>query len=190
MEKVRDQNYVTFVGVPGSGKSAMAHHIALKLQAEGYEIVPTKDIRKMEDYGDPRNPQVFVIDDVVGVFGLQKRVLDVLTNYEQKLTEPCMHKSRTLMTCREAVFNELQPSKSFLTKDENVIRLHSADHALHENDKRQILQKYGLSEDLMSPALLKSSSDMFPLLCKLFSKEPKFQALGSNFFSESNPLYH
>ncbi|XP_055995755.1 uncharacterized protein LOC125671725 [Ostrea edulis] len=182
MEKVRNQPYVTFVGVSGSGKSATAHHIALKLQEEGYEVVPTKDVRKMEDYGDPRNPQVFVIDDVVGVFGLQKTKLDVLINYEQKITEPCMVKSKTLMTCREAVFNEMLPNKPFLTKEETVIRLHSSDKALDNNDKKQILRKYGLNVNLISSTLLKLTSYMFPFLCKLFSKDTKFQALGSKFF--------
>ncbi|XP_056001178.1 uncharacterized protein LOC125656335 [Ostrea edulis] len=182
MEKVRNQPCVTFVGVPGSGKSATAQHIALKLQAEGYEILPTKDVRKIEDYGDPRNPQVFVIDDVVGVFGLRKTDLNVLDKYEQKITQPSMVKSRTLMTCRETVFNETLPYKPFLTKEETVIKLHSSDHALDDNDKKQILQKYGLNVNLMSPALLTSTSRMFPLLSKLFSKEPKLQALGSKFF--------
>ncbi|XP_055998771.1 uncharacterized protein LOC125654883 isoform X2 [Ostrea edulis] len=182
MEKMRKQPCVTFVGVPGSGKSATAHHIALKLQEEGYEIVPTKDINKIEDYGDPKNPQVFVIDDVVGVFGLKKTKLDVLTDYEQKITQPCMVKSRTLMTCRDVVFNETLPHKSFLTKEENVIKLHGSDHALDDHDKNQILQMHGLSVNLILPALLTSTSRMFPLLCKLFSKETKFQALGSKFF--------
>ncbi|XP_055998778.1 uncharacterized protein LOC125653998 isoform X1 [Ostrea edulis] len=182
MEKVRNQPCVTFVGVPGSGKSATAHHIALKLQEEGYEVVPVDEIREIKQYCDTKNPQVFVIDDVVGVFGLQKTKLDVLTDYEQKVTQPCMIKSRTLMTCREDVFNETLPYKPFLTKEETVIKLHSSDHALDDNDKKQILQKYGLNVNLISPALLTSASHMFPLLCKLFSKETKFQALGSKFF--------
>ncbi|XP_055998105.1 uncharacterized protein LOC125683237 isoform X2 [Ostrea edulis] len=182
MQKVRNQPCVTFVGVPGSGKSATAHHIALKLQEEGYEVVPVDEIREIKQYCDTKNPQVFVIDDVVGVFGLQKTKLDVLTDYEQKITSPCMYKSRTLMTCREAVFNEIKFYKPFLTKEETVIKLHSSDNALDNNDKKQILKKYGLNVDLMSPALLKSTAHMFPLLCKLFSKETKFQALGSKFF--------
>ncbi|XP_056000521.1 uncharacterized protein LOC130046350 isoform X2 [Ostrea edulis] len=182
MQKVRNQTYATFVGVPGSGKSTTAHHIALKLQEEGYEVVPVDEIREIKQYCDTKNPQVFVIDDVVGVFGLQKTKLDMLTNYQQKMTQPCMVRSRTLMTCREAVFNETLPYKPFLTKDENVIRLHSSDNALDDKDKKEILKKYSLDVDLMSPALLKSTSHMFPLLCKLFSKETKFQALGSKFF--------
>ncbi|XP_048740970.2 ankyrin-2-like [Ostrea edulis] len=182
VEKVRNQPCVTFVGVPGSGKSATAHHIALKLREEGYEVVPVDEIREIKQYCDTKNPQVFVIDDVVGVFGLQKSKLDVLTDYEQKITQPCMAKSRTLMTCREAVFNETLPYKPFLTKEETVIKLHSSDHALDNHDIKQLLQKYGLNVSLISPALLTSTSRMFPLLCKLFSKEPKFQALGSKFF--------
>lgn len=35
--KARNQPFVTFVGVPGSGKTATARHIALILQKEGYE---------------------------------------------------------------------------------------------------------------------------------------------------------
>jgi hypothetical protein len=76
----------------------------------------------MEEYSDPRNPQVFVIDDVVGVFGLQKSKLDVSTDYEQTITKPCMVKSRTLMTCRETVFNETLPYKPFLGRKKNMIR--------------------------------------------------------------------
>jgi hypothetical protein len=85
------------------------------------------------------------------------------------------------MTCREALFKETQSYKSFLTK-ENVIRLHSSDYALDDKDKKQILKKHGLNVDLIAPTLLTSTSRMFPLLCKLFSKETIFQALGSIFF--------
>jgi hypothetical protein len=65
--------------------------------------------------------------------------------------------------------------------------LHSCDHALDDKDKTQILKKYSLDVDLISPKLLKSTSHMFPLLCKLFSKEAKFQAHGSIFFL--NPFH-
>lgn len=58
LEQVRNQPYVTFVGVPGSGKTATVRHIALILQKEGYEILPTVDKNKIEDYCDPQNPQV------------------------------------------------------------------------------------------------------------------------------------
>ncbi|XP_048739549.2 ankyrin repeat and KH domain-containing protein mask-like isoform X1 [Ostrea edulis] len=186
MEKVRNQSFVTFVGVPGSGKSATAHHIALKLQEEGYEVVPVDEIREIKQYCDTKNPQVFVIDDVVGVFGLQNTKFDVLTDYKRKLTTPCMEKSRTLMTCREAVFNEIQSYTHFFTEEVNVVRLHSSENELDENDKKQILQKYSLHVNLLSPSLPALTTRMFPLLCKFFSKENNFKVLGQTFFM--NPI--
>lgn len=69
IEKVKQQPYVTFVGVPGSGKTATARHIALILEEEGYEILPIKKIKLIEDFCDLHNPQVFLVDDVVGVHG-------------------------------------------------------------------------------------------------------------------------
>lgn len=50
LEQIRTQPYITFVGVPGSEKTATARHIALILQKEGYEICPIKEIHKIEDY--------------------------------------------------------------------------------------------------------------------------------------------
>ncbi|XP_062582735.1 uncharacterized protein LOC134244485 isoform X1 [Saccostrea cucullata] len=106
LDQVRSQPYMTFVGVPGSGKSATIHHIALILQKEEYEVVPIIDIRKIEDYSDSRHPQVFVIDDVVGVLGLQKQKLESLIDYKRRISDPPNRNTKVLMSCREAVFNE------------------------------------------------------------------------------------
>uniref|UniRef100_A0A8W8NXM6 DZIP3-like HEPN domain-containing protein n=1 Tax=Magallana gigas TaxID=29159 RepID=A0A8W8NXM6_MAGGI len=66
LDTIKKQSYVTFVGVPGSGKTFTARHIALTLQEEeGYEILPIKDIKDIETFCDPHYPQVFIVDDVV-----------------------------------------------------------------------------------------------------------------------------
>lgn len=75
LEQVRTQPYVTFVGGPGSGKTATACHIALILQTEGYDIFAIKEINEIEDYCSQNIPQVFVIDDMLGVFGLNEHEL-------------------------------------------------------------------------------------------------------------------
>lgn len=76
-QQVKNQTFVTIVGVPGSGKTATVRHIALKLQAEGYEIIPITDKNKLVDYRDLQYPQVFVIDDVLGVFGFNAIELQI-----------------------------------------------------------------------------------------------------------------
>ncbi|XP_062594111.1 uncharacterized protein LOC134255601 [Saccostrea cucullata] len=180
LQKVREQPYVTFVGVPGSGKSATAQHIALILQKEGYEVVPVSDFRDLTEYCDPQNPQVFVINDVIGVLGVQKAKLESFLEYEQKLIKPSFEKTKVLLTCRETLFNQL--NKSFFTNEQNVIKLHSLENELSEDDQRSILEKHGLDRNLLSSALLTEASRMFPLLCKLYSNDQKFRINGERFF--------
>ncbi|XP_062586283.1 uncharacterized protein LOC134247893 [Saccostrea cucullata] len=187
LEKVKNQTHVTFVGVPGAGKTVTARHFALMLQQEGYEIVPIKDIRKIEDYCDPNNPQVFVIDDVVGVLGLQNTKLNLLTDYKDRIVKPVMTKSKTLMTCREAVYRESLESSLFFSDENNIVLLHNDVNALTNTDKKCIMKMYNIDVDLLSPACLTSASKMFPYLCKLFSSEKKFQSNGPAFFENPVP---
>lgn len=98
LNQVRNQPYITFVGAPGSGKTATAHHIALKLQKEGYELCLVKEINKIEDYSNRNTPQVFVIDDVLGIFGLNEHELHVINKYSEILRDPINPETKTLMT--------------------------------------------------------------------------------------------
>ncbi|XP_062612791.1 rabankyrin-5-like [Saccostrea cucullata] len=180
LNKVRGQPYMTFVGVPGSGKSATIHHIALILQDEGHEVIPIIEISEIYRYCDSHNPQVFVIDDVVGVLGLQKQKLETLVDYE-KIISHSIKGTKVLMSCREAVFKECY--KSFFINEGNVIKLYSAENALNDDDKIAILQTHGLDKDLLSPTLLRKVSTMFPLLCKLVSKEANFKNNIERFFT-------
>ncbi|XP_062599458.1 uncharacterized protein LOC134260970 [Saccostrea cucullata] len=185
LDKVKNQTHVTFVGVPGSGKTATARHIALMLQQEGYEIVPIDEIREIKQYCDLKNPQVFVIDDVVGVFGLQETKSDLLFLYQNRIMDPPMPKSKTLMTCREAVYREAIKTHSFFTEN-NIVWLHSEANALSHTDKINILKMYNIEVDLLSPINLKSASKMFPYLCKIYSTDKKIQVYGPAFFE--NPI--
>lgn len=168
--KVRNQSYITFVGTPGSGKSATAHHIALKLQDEdGYEILPIVDLKDIQDYCDPCNKQVFVIDDVIGEFGFDTNKLNRLEDFKKKITSPIMRSSKILMTCREVVFRNKAVSISFLNNEENVIQLQSEENKLTADDKRSLLAKYNLEEYLIPSERLFETSNMFPFLCKMYS---------------------
>lgn len=182
LEQVRTQPYVTFVSGPGSGKTATARHIALKLQTEGYDIFPIKEINKIEDYCSQNIPQVFVIDDVLGVFGLNEHDLHMINKYSERLKGPINRKTKTLVTCREAVFRNEMLSDCVLVKKENTILLQSKENALNNDDKQNLLEKYLLGRDFLNSDNLVSSSSMFPLLCKLFSSEPKLKVYGNTFF--------
>lgn len=142
---------MTFVGVPGSGKSATAYHIALKLNKEGHEILPIKDISLIERFCDPINPQVFVIDDVLGIFGLDKTEYKRAISYKKIFIEPIVAKTKILMTCRETVFKNDMLKGTFLTNEENVVQLHSNENALTDQDKYDLLAQYDIDKELLPP---------------------------------------
>lgn len=187
LEKVRNQPFVTFVGVPGSGKSATVHHIALILQKEGYDILPIRDISDIETFCDPQNPQVFVIDDVLGVFGLDLAKFKMLNEFQDKLVKPMMSKTKILMTCREVVFRDEDLSNTFLSKKGHVVQLHSDENALTVQDKYDLLTKYNLDAKSLSSNNLSEISNMFPLLCKLFATKKEYSVYGPNFFISPVP---
>lgn len=188
LNKVQSKPYITFVGAPGSGKTATARHIALKLQEEeGYDILPIKDIKDIITYCDPNYQQVFVIDDLLGVFGLNTEALSVLDMYKENIRKPKMSKTRILMTCRAIVFRNDLVSTSFLKEEENTISLHSEENELTDQDKYNLLKIYGLKENILTTEDLATTSNMFPFLCKLFSKKQEFKAYGSKFFKSPIP---
>lgn len=187
LKKVRNQPYVLFVGVPGSGKTATARHIALLLQEEGYEILSIKNINDLETYYDLKNPQVFVIDDVLGKYGLDVTMYNILKKYEDILNRPTMSKTKVLMTCRELVYRNEKVLDYFLRHQDNVESLNSEENALNDNDKLELLARYEIGADVLSSVEMKSSSYMFPFLCKLFSSKTDFKIYGSTFFTSPVP---
>lgn len=187
LEKVVNQPFVTFVGVPGSGKTVTARHIALKLQEEGYEILPIKDIKDIETYCDPNNPQVFVIDDVIGFLGLDMAAFNTLSRCEYLLKNPSMVKTKILMTCRKVVYKNEMLSKSVLFKNDNVILFDSKENKLNDTDKCKLFELYQLDPSILTSTNLAFTSNMFPYLCKLFSTKEEYNAYGAKFFISPIP---
>lgn len=188
LEKVRSQAFVTFVGVQGSGKTATARHIALKLQEEGYEILQlrARDIKDIETHCNPNIPQVFVIDDMLGMFEFEMSMFKMLDKYKYRLTNPKIMKTKTLMTCREEVFRNDVVLNTFLSKKENVVFMHSPNIALTDEDKNELLNKYNL--DNTESILTTKQSKMFPKLCNVFSKRKEYiKAHGKYLFPLPTP---
>lgn len=146
LEQVEIQSFVTFVGVPGSGKTATVRHIALILQKEGYKILPLRDIRNMESFCNPRKPHFFVIDDVLRVFGLNVGENDVIGKSKDLHKNPFHAKTKTLMTCREVIYRKGSYLNCLLSKKEKPIMLHSDENVLNDTDKFDLFEKYKLDK--------------------------------------------
>lgn len=162
-------------------------HIALILQKEGYEILPTVDKNKIEDYCDPQNPQVFVIDDVLGLYVLERAELKTLERYRDRLIKPTFSETKVLMTCRVSIYRNEQVFKSDLFRKENVVSFHSAENALNENDKYDLLAIYRIDKPPFTYDKQTLTSKMFPFLCNFFSKENQIKSYGHCFFKSPVP---
>lgn len=168
-EQVLSKPFVMFVGVPGSGKTATARHIALKLQKEDYDILSIKDIKDIETYCDTDKSQVFVIDDVLGKFSLDMKAYDLISRYKDSLLDATRNKTKVLLTCRLQVFRNHKLLEFFLCKKDHVVKLSSDENVLTENDKCSMLELYGIERDKLPSTDPAAALNMFPLSCKLAS---------------------
>lgn len=184
-EQVRQNTFTTFIGSSGSGKTATARHIALKLHAEeGYEIVPIRNIKDFESLYYSSSRQVFVFDDVFGVFGLQMEKYYLFKDYEDRLDNLKDKQTKVLMTCREVVYKTTAFARSCLSKQQHLIHLLGTD--LSDQDKRKIMTAHNLNTAILTEKQLSQVSEMFPLLCQLFSNQ-NFNKWGAQFFLKPIP---
>lgn len=63
----------------------------------------------------------------------------MIDTYSKRITNPINPKTKTLMTCRVAVFRNKRLSNCVLVKRKNVIHLQSKENALNDNDKHNLI---------------------------------------------------
>jgi broad-specificity NMP kinase len=78
-------NYITIIGGPGSGKTATARHIALQLEGQEWEVVPVCRLDEIIQYGDRDHKQVFVLDDVLGIFAVDMNIYNHIISHNEPI---------------------------------------------------------------------------------------------------------
>ncbi|CAG2234034.1 unnamed protein product [Mytilus edulis] len=168
-------------GSPGCGKSVAAHHVALKFEMEGYEIIPCDNPTDIIKHFTAEKIQVFVIDDVCGKFALNQHKADSWEQNDDKLSmlfKPCTRngdnediftksKTKFIMTCRENIYSH----KAFpnLTCFSHVQCSFSTTYKISPEEMRNIALSY-VSEDIVNDiqnlCLYDFSSDLWFVLQK------------------------
>ena len=192
LAKVMSQAITTIIGGPGSGKTAMARHIALRLQTEKqFDIVPVSSPSGIIQYGHADCMQLFILDDVIGVFGVERGKHINLEDHKERILNllRVSKNSKILFTCRKAVFNEASDLESFVLKKEFIVDLEENNNLLNEQDRAQILKNHCIQNAIsLGPDELPSTVTstvgimMYPLLCKLYCSESKYRSPGKEFF--------
>ncbi|XP_078320254.1 uncharacterized protein LOC111114861 [Crassostrea virginica] len=189
LEKVKSHPITTIIGGSGSGKTATVRHLALRLQNDcEFEIVRILSVSDVIQYGHPKCKQLFILDDVIGVFGVEYDKIANLERYKEGIIIALGECSKILFTCRKAVYNESTNLKSFVLDKEYLVDLEDSNNQLNAEDRKHILnnhcKQHGIS---LKPYQLPNISStigymMYPLVCKLFCSKSEYQALGKTFF--------
>ncbi|XP_071137098.1 uncharacterized protein [Mytilus edulis] len=182
--KVKDFSCILVTSNSGLGKTAIIRHIALKLHSEGFEIVPVESPEDIIKYKTKQN-QVFLIDDVLGKYGLSLTLLEKWERINEKLTS-CLGSelgaNKLLCTLRLQIALNTRFTNASTILNQVIVNLEEGSSELSKEEKRKILLKHlnrSNKENEMKPEEIEivcQTKYAFPLLCKLVStNEERFR---------------
>ncbi|XP_076108014.1 uncharacterized protein LOC143076203 isoform X3 [Mytilus galloprovincialis] len=168
-------NSVTVIaGSSGMGKTATSHQIALHLQQhEGYQILPISDPKDIEKYYTKGLAQIFVFDDICGVFNVDQYLINSWDRVSSQITRFCKENThfRILVTCRLQITKNPQFEKLSDKLNMKECNLLSKDLAYKNSEKLKIASCHMDQEHVhkLSRETI-SGLNMFPFLCDMFGK--------------------
>ncbi|VDI60771.1 Hypothetical predicted protein [Mytilus galloprovincialis] len=177
---------VAVTGSSGSGKSAIVRHVSLLLYEEnGFDIIIVSFPMELKNYYKPGRKTLFVLEDVCGKFTANKRQIDDWVAMTDVLKQVMADDHcKILLTCRLQVYKDEKFSElaAFKTCECNIT---SAELCLTINERKMLVNTY-LNKQNIEVDIISRETDMFPLLCELYSKENEDVDIGKYF----NTPYH
>ena len=187
LEQCKRHKYITLSGVSGAGKSAMAYHIALQLEKDGYNILPVTNITEIKKYHDYRENQIFILDDPLGLSSFDSGKAEEVQSNSAAIDERfTLGDSKIIFTSRKHVIGDNEISNSKSVVKQNVIDLHNVRLKLSRNEKQKMFKNHTHNVEVKFDAddILGGDQSNFPLLCKMYSCNTSFQKEGKSFFTD------
>ncbi|VDI64738.1 Hypothetical predicted protein [Mytilus galloprovincialis] len=169
---VKENTTTVISGNSGIGKTSTAHHIALHLQQhEDFQILPISDPMDIEKYYIKRLAQIFVFDDLCGVFNVDQHLInswDRVSSQIEKFSKENKH-FRILATCRLQITKSSQFEK--LSDKLNLKKCNLlSKHLAYTNGEKLKIASCHLDLEYMHHLSRETihQLDMFPFLCNMF----------------------
>ncbi|XP_071145001.1 uncharacterized protein [Mytilus edulis] len=181
---VKDKQCNIITGVPGSGKSVIAYHVAIYMQeTEGYTVVPIWLPSELMKLANSNAKQLFVFDDVFGKYSLNEFNLNCWESETRRIKMLLNNKIlKVLVTCRSYLYDNVRDSLSSQSFEQ--FNLQSDEINLSLSERKEISKLY-LTDDIVSH--LNDETFMmynfFPLLCVMFKEKNMDNA---DFFQNPN----
>ncbi|XP_076106884.1 uncharacterized protein LOC143075380 [Mytilus galloprovincialis] len=184
---IKENSCVTVTASSGVGKTSSLQNVALKMkEEEGYDILPITNPNDVIQFYNPNQKTLFVIDDFCGTFSINQSDLDnwepvmeqIKILIENKLT-------KIIVACRLQVFRD-EKFESLSIFKTSVHNLLTEDLCLSKTEKTSIAELY-LETKASEIIQYCDLYDCFPLLCKLFSENPKL--ISTDFFKNPFSVY-
>ncbi|XP_063404188.1 uncharacterized protein LOC134687660 [Mytilus trossulus] len=183
---IKENGCVVVTASSGTGKTSLVRHVALQMHNEGYEILPVSNPKEIIKWYNPIKKMLFVVDDFCGTYYLNPMKFENWKNMTEKIKTLVEKKQvKLIMSCRLQVYKDRQmESLSFFQAYE--CNLQSAHLCLSKTEKQSIAEFY-LKTNASDISDLYDMFDCFPLLCQLYSKNPKLNIV--NFFTNPFTVY-
>lgn len=191
--KLESVNIVIIIGQSGSGKSATARNVALKWESQGYNVVPVESVDNIIDYRCKDTQQIFVIDDPIGIYSVNKSYLNQWEMLDSKLKALLNDNNvKLICTLRKTVASDtkFRATDTILNDRAYIIDFDHKDNSLHGEEKMTILKNhliYSSRQNDISDEECKNcckATLAFPLLCHIFTTNDCLFHRKSDFFQK------
>ncbi|VDI35789.1 Hypothetical predicted protein, partial [Mytilus galloprovincialis] len=135
LKYIKENGCVVVTGSPGTGKSSLMRHVALRMQVEGYVILPVTNPEKIIKWYNPSKKILFVVDDFCGTYTINPMKLESWKNLMEKIKTLIEKKPvKLIMSCRLQVFKD-EKMKSLSFNQTCECNLLSEDKHLSEEEE-------------------------------------------------------
>ena len=170
------------IGSSGMGKTVTLRHVALKMADSGYDVIPVQEPRDIEQYYNPNEKSIFVVDDFCGKYSANKTEIDQWEKIIQNSSRYKLGNVKLFVACRLQVYKDDLFSNLSLFK--SCVCDLTEDFKMSEEELQSIAFLY-IGENAPKIYEFVNLYDCFPLLCKLYNENKSLRLQG--FFQ--NPFY-